>query len=322
MINPMRLQVLHVVARLGSLSAAAAELNYTTSAISQHMSLLERETGAHLLERRPRGVRLTESGRVLADHADKIVAELHAAEATLAALSRGQAGRLRFGSFPTANAALMPRAVAHFQAMNPRVVLELAELDRDEGLSGVRGHDLDIALVYEFPVVPLAAGTDTEIVPLLVDPLHIMLARDHPLADRTSLTLPDLADQRWIQGVHHGSTVDVLPQACRAVGFEPDIRFRTDDQVTVRGLVAAGIGIALAPWLTLTTLPPEVITRPLDEPSLTRTVSAAVPAADHRLPAADAMIGTLRTISKQLGAAQDDFGQDNEFPRTAEEMVP
>lgn len=302
MLNVARLRVLDAVAKNGSLTAAAMALNYTTSAISQQISLLERETGSRLVERHARGVRLTEAGRVLAEHAATILSDLRAAEAALTAVSRGQAGRLRFGSFRTANAVLMPRAVAAFRVSRPGVRLELAEVDRDEGLASVRDHELDLALVYEFPVIPIARADDVETVPLLVDPLHIMLARDHPLAERDSLCLNDLADQRWIQGVHHGSTTNVLPQACRAAGFEPDILFRTDDQVTVRGLVAAGTGIALASWLTLTTLPSDVVARTLDEPSLVRTVLAALPRTRHRLPAAEAMVATLVRTSAELGA--------------------
>jgi DNA-binding transcriptional LysR family regulator len=300
MLNVTRLRLLHAVSRLGSLTAAATELNYSTSAVSQQISLLEREIGTTLLERHARGVRLTEAGRVLAGHAATIEAELRAADAALTAVNRGQAGRLRFSSFLTANAVLMPRAVAAFQASHPGVSLELAELDRDEGLAAVRDHDLDIALVYEFPAIPIVITATVEIIPLLVDPLHIILASDHPLANRNRLSLKDLAGQRWIQGVHHGSTINVLPQACRAAGFEPDILFRTPDQVTVRGLVAAGIGVALAPSLTLESLPSDVVARPLDDPSLVRTVHAALPTAQHRLPAAEAMLDTLRKISTEI----------------------
>src|SRR2546430_8640544 len=196
MLNVGRLRLLHAVARLGSLTAAAAELNYSTSAVSQQISLLEREAGAPLLERHARGVRLTEPGRVLAEHAGTIVAELRAAEAALTAVNRGQAGRLRFSSFITANAILMPRAVAAFHAANPLVALELLERDRDEALAAVRDRELDLALVYEFPVIPIVIADDIETVPLLVDPLYLMLARDHPLAVRPRLSLRDLAGER------------------------------------------------------------------------------------------------------------------------------
>ena len=221
----------------------------------------------------------------------------------MTAVGRGYAGRLRFGSFPTANAEFMPRAVAEFQASHPQVELDLVELDRDEGLTALASFDLDLALVYEFPIATATVPESVETIPLLTDPLYIMLAQCHPLGERDTLALSDLADDGWIQGVHHGSTIDVLPRACRAAGFEPRILFRTDDQVTVRGLVTAGIGVALAPWLMLSTLPPGVIVRPLNEPALTRTVMAALPTPGRRLPAATAMVDTLSSVAVALGAS-------------------
>src|SRR4051812_12942696 len=116
MLNLARLQALHEVGRLGSLTAAAASLSYTKSAVSQQIAALERETGARLLERHARGVRLTEAGRVLVQHTGAVLAELRAAEDALEAVERGSGGRLRFGSFPTANAVFMPRAVAAFRS--------------------------------------------------------------------------------------------------------------------------------------------------------------------------------------------------------------
>lgn len=294
MLSVPRLKILHEVARAGSLTAAAAELNYTPSAVSQQITLLQRETGARLIERHRRGVRLTEAGRVLLRHATSVLAELDAAEAALAAVARGEGGRVRLGSFPTANATLMPRAVAAFRAAHPAVSVELVELDRDEGLAQVADNHLDIALVYEFPATPPGPANGLSTVPLLVDPLHIMLPADHRLADRETLPLRDLRSEDWIQGVHHGTTTAVLPQACRAAGFEPTVVFRTDDQVAVRGLVAAGLGVALVPSIALSTVPPGVVVRGLDEPNLVRTVLAAVPAESRRLPAADAMIEILR----------------------------
>src|SRR3954469_17158861 len=104
MLNLARLQALHEVGRLGSLTAAAASLSYTTSAVSQQITLLERETGARLLERHARGVRLTEAGRVLVEHTTAALDALDAAEDALLELQRGDGGMLRFASFPTANA--------------------------------------------------------------------------------------------------------------------------------------------------------------------------------------------------------------------------
>jgi DNA-binding transcriptional LysR family regulator len=261
-----RLQALHEVARHGSLTRAAEVLRLTTSAVSQQITLLERETRVQLLERHARGVRLTEPGRALVRHADAVFTELRAAEAALAAIGRGDAGRLRFGSFPTANAVLMPRAVAAFRRQHAEVDLTLREADSDDGLAQVAEHHLDLALTYEFPLVPMTVPPGVTVSPLLDDPLFIVVSANHRLAARRRLRLSDLAEESWIQGVRHGSTAEVLPQACQRAGFEPRIAFRTDDQMTVRGLVSAGLGVALAPSLTLPTTPPGLVVIALNEP--------------------------------------------------------
>jgi DNA-binding transcriptional LysR family regulator len=309
MLDVDRLRVLREVARHGSLTGAATALSFTVSAVSQQIAVLEREAGTRLLVRHARGARLTEAGRALVRHAEVILAELRAAETSLTAIADGEGGRLRLGSFTTANATLMPRAVNAFQQRHPKVELQLVEIDRDEAMAAVVMHELDLALVYEFPVVPLEMPDGVELTPLLVDPLHVALPPDHRLARRERLRLTDLAGECWIQGVHHGSTIDVLPRACRLAGFEPRIAFRTDDQMTVRGLVAAGLGVALAPSLTLPATPSGLAVRPLSEPSLTRSVSAATPAGAYRLPAAQAMIEQLRRIAGELAPAYRPLGE-------------
>ena len=308
MLNVPRLRIFHEVARTGSLTAAANALNYTPSAVSQQIALLQRETDSRLIERHRRGVRVTEAGRQLLRHVTVVLAELDAAEATLAAVARGEGGRMRLGSFVTANASLMPRAVAAFHRARPGVELDLVELDPDAALAEVADHGLDIALIYQFPLGPLAMTQDVETLPLLADPLHIMLPREHPLAGRSSIALAELRAQDWIQGVRNGSTLGVLPQACRAAGFEPNIVFRTDDQMAVRGLVAAGLGIALVPWLALSTVPDGVVVRALDEPNLTRTVMVALPPASRRLPAAAAMVRSFLETCLELQATPVPLG--------------
>jgi DNA-binding transcriptional LysR family regulator len=314
MLDLARLRILREVARCGSLTHAAEAMSYTTSAVSQQVAALEREAGALLLERHARGIRLTEAGRALVRHADTIMAEIRDAETSLAAIANGTGGRLRFGSFTTANASLMPRAVMEFRRERAGVRLDLREIDRDEAMAEVAARELDLALVYEFPVVPLNPPDGVAVRPLLVDPLYIALPPHHPLVARERLRLDDLIEEDWIQGVHHGSTMDVLPRACRKAGFEPRIAFRTDDQMTVRGLVAAGLGIALAPWLTLTATPPELTIRPLDEPALTRQVMTATPAGGYRLPATTFMIECLEAVAADLGAAMSPRPQSPRAP--------
>src|ERR671922_3075 len=111
MLDVRRMKVLREVASRGSFSAAAEALNFTQSAVSQHIAALERESGTQLVERRSRGVRLTEAGRVLVDHADAILARIESAEDDLAAIAGLRGGKLRLICFQSAGAPPPPLAV-------------------------------------------------------------------------------------------------------------------------------------------------------------------------------------------------------------------
>src|ERR687886_371360 len=127
MLDVRRMRVLREVAAQRSFSAAAEKLGYTQSAVSQQIAALEREAGATLIERNPRGIRLTDAGEALVRHADKILARLAEAEAELEAIAGLRGGRLRLATFPTAGATLVPRAIAEFANRHPAVQLSLAE---------------------------------------------------------------------------------------------------------------------------------------------------------------------------------------------------
>ena len=302
MLDLRRLNVLREVARHRSLSAAAASLAYTPSAVSQQLAALEREVGVGLVERGPRGATLTEAGRTLVRHADEILGRVNAAEAELRALLGLEAGRLRLGAFTTAGAVLVPRAVKAFRDRHPGVDLALTELDPDEAMRRLAARELDLALVYAFPIVEELPSDGFEYVRLLDDRLYIALPQSHRLAGRRRLNLSELSDEPWIQGVHRGSTVAVVPAACRAAGFEPRIVFRSDDHMAVQGFVAAGLGIAVVPQVALATARRDIVIRPLQVEAdvLTRQVLVAMPQASYRPPAVAAMVGILADVCRRF----------------------
>jgi molybdate transport repressor ModE-like protein len=299
MLDSRRLRVLVHVARTGSLAAAADQLGYTPSAVSQQVRALEQELGTVVLERRGRGVVLTEPGTALVAHAERIVDALGAAEAEVQAIAGLRSGVLRFGWFSTAGAILVPRAIARFRRRYPAIELVLEEADPDECAHRLRDGELDIAVVYQFrldePLPP-----ELRLTPLLEDRLHIALPPDHRLAHRRRIRMADLASETWIQGVRHGSTVATLPAACREAGFEPQIAFQTDDPMAWQGLVAAGVGVAVIPQLTLPTARPDIAVRQLEAPSLVRKVSVAMPPGRYRPPAAGAMAEALAEVAAEL----------------------
>jgi DNA-binding transcriptional LysR family regulator len=300
MLDVRRLQVLSEVGRQRSLSAAAAALSYTPSAISQQIRALEREVGVGLVDRSARGAVLTDAGRVLVRYADEIFGLMNAAEEELQAMLGLRAGRLRLGAFSTAGAVLVPRAVTAFRDRYPDVDVRLVELDPEEALPALRAHEIDLALVYQFPVVEELPLDGLAYIPLLDDRLYIALPEGHRLARRRRVKLQDLADEPWIQGVYRGSTVAVLPAACRAAGFEPKIVFRSDDHMAVQGSVASGLGVAVMPELTVPTARRDIAIRPLEVEGdlLTRHVGVALPVADYRPPAVAAMVEILEEVCR------------------------
>jgi DNA-binding transcriptional LysR family regulator len=304
MLNVARLKVLKEVAYRGSFSAAAEELSYTQSAISQQIAALEAEAGMALLERRPRGVSLTAAGQMLMGHAEGILARLEAAEASLAEIAGLRGGRLRMASFPTAGATLMPLAIATFRASYPDVELTLSEGEPEEIAPRLRAGELDLALLFEFEG-ETELGDGTTRVELLEDPMYLALPREHRLAKKQQLRLEDLKGEAWVQTSSASPCARHVVRSCHAAGFEPNVSFESDDYQTVQGLVAAGVGVALIPELALSVVREEIAIRALSPAPPVRQVVAAAPAGARLVPAAPAMLGVLERVAVQyetLGA--------------------
>jgi DNA-binding transcriptional LysR family regulator len=299
MLNVARLRVLKEVAYRGSLSAAAASLSYTHSAVSQQIAALEAETGLALVERHPRGVSLTAAGQTLLGHAEGVLARLEAAEASLSAIAGLRGGRLRVASFPTAGATLMPLAIATFSASHPDVELTLVEGEPEAIVPRLRAGELDLALLFEFAGETLMAQdmTRTE---LLEDPMYLALPVAHPLAAKRRLRLEDLAEQAWVQTSRASPCARHVVRSCHAAGFEPNVAFESDDYQTVQGLVAAGVGVALIPELALSVVREGIAIRALSPAPPLRHVLAAAPAGARLVPAAPAMLGILEAAARRL----------------------
>lgn len=293
MLNVGRLRVLVQVADRGSFSAAAEELSYTQSAVSQQIATLEAEVGLTLLERHARGVRLTAAGAALYEHAEGVLARLEAAEADLAAIAGLRAGRLRMASFPTAGATLMPLAIASFRAAHPDVELTLAEGEPEQIAPRLRAGELDLALLFEF-AEPLEGMDAMRRVALLEDPLYLALPRRHPLAGKSDLRLGDLSGEAWVQTSIASPCALHVVRSCHAAGFEPNVAFESDDYQTVQGLVAAGVGVALIPELALSVVREDIAIRALSPEPPKRQVFAAAPADARLSPATPAMIEILQ----------------------------
>ncbi|MEH0469784.1 LysR family transcriptional regulator [Streptomyces hayashii] len=296
MLDVRRMQMLRAVVNSGSVTAAAAVLGYTPSAVSQQIAALEREAGAELLERVGRGVRPTAAGLLLTEHADALGRQLAEAEAALADLLAGRSGRLAVRYFATAGAGLVAPAVARLRELHPGVQLDLRLSAPEEAFAEVREGRADLALVVR--------GEETggvRMVPLLDDPYLAVLPRGHRLAGRRSLRLGELAEEAFVGSEWPGPCLDAQLDACAAVGFRPRFVVESEDYMTAQGFVAAGLGVGLVPRLGLGSRHPGVVVREVRDPVPVRVVHAVVRETAPSQPALDAFVEALRAAASPGG---------------------
>jgi DNA-binding transcriptional LysR family regulator len=293
MLDPRRLLVLDAVIREGSMTAAAGALSYTPSAVSQAVAALEREAGAPLLERGPRGVRPTAAGALLARHAGALRERLDLAGEELDALLHVRAGRLRLAAFPSAGSVLVPPAVAAFRAAYPDVELSFEDAEPDAAAAGLRAGRYDLAIVFDYGFEPPAdrAGLTTHA--LGEDEMLVALPPGHPAAGHDPVPVERLAAETWISSADPTCN-RALSYAAGRGGFEPKVAFASDDYGAVGRLVIAGVGVALVPALAAAAAGDRVVLRRL-EPRPARTVSVALP--EQPSPAAAAMLEILTSAS-------------------------
>jgi len=285
---------LEAVARERSFAKAAASLGYTQSAVSQQIAALERIVGQRLVERPggPKPVSLTEAGRLLLIHADAIAARVAAAQADLEALGKGEAGTLRVGVFQSVGQRILPELMRNYLRTWPEVEVSLTEsADDEELLALVERGELDLT----FADLPVVEGP-FEWVELLRDPYVLVVAADSPLADRGKTpTLREIGELDLISHKHCRTVKRLEPMFGRPLDFV----FRSDHNQTVQALVAAGVGSALVPQLTMD--PEDESTVMIEMPKLPpRVIALAWHRDRYRTPAARAFVETAEEVTAAL----------------------
>ncbi|WP_232668499.1 LysR family transcriptional regulator [Pseudonocardia sp. TRM90224] len=241
MLDVTRLRVLDAVARLGSVTAAAKALHYTQPTVSHHLARLEAETGAQLLQRAGRGVRLTPAGQLLAARAAEIIARIDAADSELAAHVGLSAGRVRLAGFHSVIGSLVPATIAALTSKYPGLQVDLTDTQPPEALELLRAGKIDVAIIFRYEETRPEPG-DVRLVHLLDDALYL-------LSTRPETSLDSLRDATWIAGCDRCR--QHLVAMCADAGFEPKIGYTTEDMVVMQALVGAGLGVTTSPGLAL-----------------------------------------------------------------------
>ncbi|MFE5586425.1 LysR substrate-binding domain-containing protein [Kitasatospora sp. NPDC056531] len=294
-----RLRALHAVAVHGSVGGAAAALGFTPSAVSQQIAKLERETRTVLLEKQGRGVVLTDAARELATTAQAVLGLVEQAEVRLEE-QRGQAvGRLLVAAFPSGARGLMPGALAELRRRCPELDVRLLESDPYPAAELVARGEVDLALVQDWPAVPLPVQEGLARLDLGTDPVDLLLPDGDDLAALDAVPVARLRGQRWISVPPGNICHDWLVRTLREAGEEPDVRYQVGEFETQIALVAAGLGMGLVPRLGRGPLPAGVVARPVaSQPS--RRVFALWRAQASRRPAITEALAAMRECWSRL----------------------
>jgi DNA-binding transcriptional LysR family regulator len=291
------LAALSAVAHEGSFGRAAETLGYTQSAVSQQIATLERLVGERLVERPggPRAVSLTEAGTLLLRHAEAIVHRLDAARADMQALRAGETGTLRVATYQSIGARVLPAVMRRFLVEWPGIQLGLSEPSADPELyTLIESGDLDLA----FCSLPVPEGP-FEAIELMTDPYVLLVPADTPLAKKSSASLLDLGEMPLI-GANLCASGNVIEAQLNDKGFEVEYVFRSDDNTTLQGLVAAHFGVALMPLLAVQQGDGLVKALRLEPPMPRRQIAVVWHKDRHRTPASHAFVEIAREVSSTV----------------------
>lgn len=297
-----RLRALHAVFVHGSVAGAATALGYTPSAISQQITKLERETRTTLLERRGRGVALTEEALRLADTAQRLLAIMEQAETELEERRGLPTGRLTIAAFASAARGLLPGVLAELDRDHPALDVRLDEVDPHLSVDLAAKGVVDLAVAHDWDIAPLPAPEGLAQAVIGLDRCDLLVPEGHALAGRDGVRREELARERWICQPPGTVCHDWLVRTLRTAGHEPDIRHRAEENHTQLALVAAGLGIAMMPRLGRGPLPDGVVAVRLD-PVPERRLYALWRTEAARRPAITAAVDALRAHGAAAGLA-------------------
>lgn len=298
MLEVRRLRLLRELAARGTIAATAEACSLTPSAVSQQLAALEREVRTPLLIRDGRRLMLTEAAQVLVEHTERILAELEEAEASIAGLTSEVRGIIRLAAFPTAASSLVPSAIATCQADHPDLRVVLDGRETDEALPALKAGHIDVALVYEYNLLPDLADRGIRLVPLVREKLLLVLPPAMKAGD--PFTLGALRGESWVAPDSDTALRTALWRACGLAGFEPRLHYTSDDYTVLLALVQAGLGVALVPQLALESVAADLQLREVTDLLLTRTVSAAIRAGTRGNPAIAAVLRALQAAAEGL----------------------
>jgi DNA-binding transcriptional LysR family regulator len=308
MLDVAKLVTLRAVVARGSFSAAGEALALTQPAVSRQVSLLERQAGTQLVRRTRQGVRPTEAGRLLVEHADAILGRLALAEAELADLTGVRRGHVRLGSFFSALGHLSTELAVLLEARHPELfrsqpdVIQDQLVDRRTAFGRLAAGELDVAIVFEHAFEPDPPPPDVELVALYDDPPVVLLPAGHRLADASSVAPEELSQETWVRA-HHGSAARLVDYVLAGARVRPRLQLagHGDEPVEAQAFVAAGRGVTVAHALNMLISHERVAVVPLAGGAPVRHIQAAI-MRNQGAPLPRVAVEALREVGRRRAA--------------------
>ncbi|WP_372697431.1 LysR family transcriptional regulator [Arthrobacter sp. JSM 101049] len=298
MLEVRRLRLLREMSIRGTIAGVAAALNYSPSAVSQQLALLEKETGVVLLRRSGRRLALTPQAQVLVAHTTELLESLERAEAALASTLPETSGTVRLAMFQSAALALLPGALARLRADHPGVRVEMTQHEPETALHETWARDFDLVVAEQYPghAMPRYPGLDRR--PLVLDSIRLGVA-DPELLGLYVESLEQAARLPWVMEPRGTASRHWAEQLCRSTGFEPDVRYESADLQAHIALVESGNAVALLPDLVWAHRNPQL--RSIEVPSRPwRTVFTAARESSTQNPVIAAVRSALETQADGL----------------------
>lgn len=281
-----QLRMLSNVARHGTIAAAADAVGYTASAVSQQLSALEKAAGTPVLERVGRNVRLTDAGRELVVHADRLLAGMEEAISSIERVNNEVRGSMTMSMYESISGTLLPSLLTRMRDRHPDLEIRTAQYDANEGIEDLAKGVIDVSFVVDYPHTPEPRRDDLIHVPVIDDRFFLVVPEDDPIKGRR-VDLARVAERPFIAPGHGcGRSITM---ACREAGFDPDVVHRQNDYPAALHLIAGGHGVALIPGLGIVHRPPGVRVIELARP-VSRTVELAYRVASAERPAIKAIV--------------------------------
>jgi DNA-binding transcriptional LysR family regulator len=307
MIDPRRLRLLLELSRRGTMQAVGVATGYTTSGVSHQISVLERESGAKLIEPDGRGVRLTPAGRRLVEHSEVILGELAAAQADLVE-SDAPTGVVRITGFTSSITFLLVPLIEEFHRKRTQVEVLISEGEPPEAVAQLRDDQVELALVYDYTLNPQFKEQRNSLL-IGSEPVHIVLPVD--LADRHGLNEPTitakqlapLAGESWVTSSRSSDDDELVSRLCGIAGFAPKIRHRVDSTQVIARMVADGFGLSVMPRLARPQRTSGICYPEITDPPVQRRIFALTRPGTIKWPPLELVRSRLEARCRALGLA-------------------